>query len=373
MIAAKPLAIVLPHREAYQVDGAGAVVSCVRDMAAHSRYRERLVVLGDPVPAPFADPPFTPVEKAPWFYGRQTARYREGVARALRVMQPALVEVHNRPYYIERLRKSLPHAPLVLYLHNDPRNMRGFRRLADRVRIMQHVSAAVCVSDHIRRRLLEGMESAALAGRTHVILNGIDTATVVPVTGRPRNKEILFVGRLIPEKGALLFAQAALKAKARLPGWRFVMIGALAFRNEAQPQHPYERQVIAEMQKLGAQGEMTGYLPRRMALDRFAGAAIAVIPSLWEEPCGLTAIEALSTGCAVITTGRGGLVEVVGDAGLLIERDDPELLAERMVQLAGDENALAYRQSQARDRAVQALDIRRASAQLDDVRQRLLD
>lgn len=372
MIAVKPLAIVLPHREAYQVNGAGAVVSCVRDMAVHSRYRERLVVLGDPVAEPFAEPPFIPVEKAPWFYGRQTARYREGMARALRAMRPALAEVHNRPYYIERLRKSLPGTPLILYLHNDPHKMRGFTRLADRVRIMRHVSAAVCVSDYIRRRLLEGME-AAVSDKAHVVLNGVDTSTVTPVTGRPRRKEILFVGRLIPEKGALLFAQAARKAQARLPGWRFVMIGALAFRNEAQPQHPYEKQVIAAMQQLGTHGEMTGYMPRRAALDRFAEAAIAVIPSLWEDPCPLAAIEAMASGCAVIATRRGGLPEILGDTALFIERDDPDLLAEKMVQLASDEHALAGWQSQARDRAVQALDIRRASAQLDEIRQQLLD
>lgn len=116
----RPLAILLPHRERYQPDGAGAVVSCVRDMAAHSRYRERLAVLGDPVAAPFAEPRFLPVTKAAWFYGRRTVRYQEGAVRALQHMQPALVEIHNRPSYIERLRKALPHTPLILYSAQRP-------------------------------------------------------------------------------------------------------------------------------------------------------------------------------------------------------------------------------------------------------------
>src|SRR3569623_1565720 len=228
--AAAPVAILLPHREVYQPDGAGAVVSCVRDRAALSHYRERLGVLGDPAAAPVAAPPLLPVKKAAWYYGRRTARYLEGAARATAALAPALVEVHNRPTYITRLCRGLPNSALLLYLHNDPHGMRGFKSLAERRRILTAADGAVCVSSHIRARLLDGLPPE-LAQKAHVVLNGVDTAALQPITVALRRKEIIFVGRWIPEKGGLLFAPAAALARRHLPDWRFVMVGAWGLRN----------------------------------------------------------------------------------------------------------------------------------------------
>lgn len=369
----RPIAILLSHREMYQDEGAGAVTSCVRDMAVCGRYRERIVVLGDPVSAPFAETKFLPVTKASWFYGRRTVRYAQGAANAVKDLNPALVEVHNRPSYIERLKKAVPHTPLLLYLHNDPQTMRGFRTPVDRMRVLQQVAGVVCVSDYIRGQLLDGLavqgSDLELAGKVHVVLNGVDTAAIIPRSDHLCRKEIVFLGRLIPEKGSLLFAQAAVLARAQLPDWRFIIIGARCFTNDLSLKN-YEKRVVAEMQQLGDQGEMTGYLPRQEALDRLAGASMSVISSLWEEPCSLAAIEAMASGCAVIATRRGGLPEVVGDAGVLIDEDDPAQFAERMVQLALNAPVLEDWRQRARTRAVQCLDIRHASATLDAVRER---
>lgn len=371
----RPIAILLSHREMYQDEGAGAVTSCVRDMAVCGRYRERIVVLGDPVPAPFTETKFLPVAKASWFYGRRTVRYAQGAANAIRNLNPALVEVHNRPSYIERLKKAVPHTPLLLYLHNDPQTMRGFKTPAERMRVLQQVAAVVCVSDYIRGQLLDGLavqgSDLELASKVHVVLNGVDTAAIIPRSDHLRRKEILFLGRLIPEKGSLLFAQAAVLARAQLPDWRFIIIGARCFTNDLSLKN-YEKRVVAEMQKLGDQGEMTGYLPRQEALGRLAEAGMSVVSSLWEEPCSLAAIEAMASGCAVIATRRGGLPEVVGDAGLLIDQDDPAQFAERMVRLALNAPVLEHWQQRARARAVQCLDIHNASAALDAVRDRYI-
>lgn len=369
----RPIAILLSHREIYQAEGAGAVTSCVRDMASCSRFRERIVVLGDPVPTPFTETRFLPVAKAAWFYGRRTARYAQGAANAIKELNPALVEIHNRPSYIERLKKAVPYTPLVLYLHNDPHSMRGFKTPLERIRVLQQVAAVVCVSGYIRGRLLDGLAvqggGQELQSKVHVVLNGVDTAAIIPCNDRPRRKEILFVGRLIPEKGSLLFAQAAVLACSQLPDWRFVMIGAWGFINNESPKE-YEKQVIAEMQKLGDHGEMTGYLPRQAALERLSRAAISVIPSLWEEPCSLAVIEAMATGCAVIAARRGGSPELIENAGVLVDQDDPAQFADHMVQLALNTRMLEDWQQRARTRALQNLDIRHASAGLDAVRER---
>ena len=67
-----------------------------------------------------------------------------------------------------------------------------------------------------------------------------------------------------------------------------------------------------------------------------ARAAIVVVPSRWQEPFGLVALEALASGAALICADRGGLREVAGDAAVYVDPDDPAALAAAIRALAAD-------------------------------------
>lgn len=369
-IAQAPLAIVLPHSEAFQHTGAGAISICVRDGAAASGLGKRIKILGEAVAMPFDAARFVPVRPAAWWYGRHGVRYVHGVIKELRGLAPAYIEIHNRPVYVAALRKAFPHTPILLYLHNDPRTMRGIREVARRARCLERISAVVCVSPFIRRCMLEGMENHPHARKVRVVLNGVDTAAVLP--GEQRRREIIFVGRLSPQKGGLLFARAALQLKERLPDWRFTLVGARSFGKPTLGSE-YERQVVEAMQRLGAQGEITGYLPREQAMGRLRQAAIAVIPSQWDDPCPLSVIEALASGCAVAASPRGGIPDLVADAGVLIASAEPDAWAAQLVRLAEDADLQRHYQQAARRRAMESLDIHHTSAQLDAIRLALIN
>ena len=77
------IAVLLPHREIYASQGAGAVSLCVRDICSASRYRDRTVVLGRPVTAPFGTPAFQPVTASRWLPASRTSRYLAGAAALL--------------------------------------------------------------------------------------------------------------------------------------------------------------------------------------------------------------------------------------------------------------------------------------------------
>ncbi len=364
-----PLAIVLPHSEAFQQAGAGAISICVRDAAAASGLASRIKILGEAVAEPFDAARFVAVPYASWLYGRRSSRYVLGVIGVLRDLAPSCIEIHNRPVYVAALRKAFPDTPILLYIHNDPRTIRGIRKAAERSRCLERVSAVVCVSEFIRRCMLEGVEGHPGAGKVRVVLNGVDTAALLP--GERKRREILFVGRLSPQKGGLLFAEAALGIKDRLPGWRFVLVGARSFGKPTLGSD-YEQQVIAAMQRLGAQGEVTGYLSHKEVMERFRNAAMAVVPSQWDEPLGLVVLEAMSAGCAVVASRRGGIPELVDDAGVLIDEGDAGVWAEQLLRLANDAEAQRRYQRAARARAVQCLDIHLAGARLDAIRLELI-
>jgi len=365
------IAVLLPHREIYEPTGAGAVSLYVRDLCAASALAGRTTVLGAPVDAPFQGVSFAPVRSGSWLHGSRTARYLAGATRLIRRLQPALVEVHNRPRYIAPLRRRLPGMPLLLYLHNDPRGMKGLAAPPARAALLEQVDAVVCVSGYIRDCMLEGLAGHAGAGRVHAVLNGIDTDRCRPPADGAKRDQVLFVGRVNPGKGPLLFAQAAARALPGHPAWTAVLVGARWFRHPPRVSD-YEQEVAAAMKGLGAQGEVTGYLTHDQVMQRFRDAAIAVVPSLWDEPCSLTALEAMASGCAVIATRRGGLPEVVDDAGVLLDDEEEATLAGALTALMDDPGRRGTLQRRARDRAEQVLDIHRAAANLDDIRRPLM-
>jgi glycosyltransferase involved in cell wall biosynthesis len=84
--------------------------------------------------------------------------------------------------------------------------------------------------------------------------------------------------------------------------------------------------------------------------DHLAAARAVVVPSVWDEPFGRVAAEALAYGRPVITTGRGGLTEVVGDAAGWIIGTDPAALARAIDEAAGSDELVASRGAAGRAR-----------------------
>ena len=68
-----------------------------------------------------------------------------------------------------------------------------------------------------------------------------------------------------------------------------------------------------------------GYVPDAERRALFEGASLLVLPS-WHEGFGLPVLEAMALGVPVVTSNRGALPEVAGDAGLLVAPDEPRQL-----------------------------------------------
>ncbi|MDF1513164.1 MAG: glycosyltransferase, partial [Anaerolineae bacterium] len=68
----------------------------------------------------------------------------------------------------------------------------------------------------------------------------------------------------------------------------------------------------------------------------YNGASALIMPSFYEG-FGLPALEAMQCGTPVIVSNRASLPEVVGDAGLLVDPENPDALADAMWRIATDE------------------------------------
>ncbi len=346
------VATVLPPREGFSPGAIGAVGLLVHRLTRAAGG----AVIGRPVENPFGDVPFHPARPGWGLTG--TERYAAGVAKILRGLAPALVEVHNRPEIALALTGRFP--LVSLFLHNDPEGMRGAKTAPDRAKLLRRVSRVVTVSDHLRRRFLDGVE-----GEVTVLPNCVD---VPERTRRVRDRLILFVGRMVADKGADSFVEACATALPRLPGWRAEMVGADRFITDS-PVTTFAERVVRRATEVGI--TTTGYLPYQDTMERMGRASIAVVPSRWAEPFGLTALEALAHGTPLICSRRGALPEVVGDCALYAEPDAPGAVATSILSLAADADRRTAMATAGRARARQ-FDTAVAARRLQSLRAELL-
>ena len=110
---------------------------------------------------------------------------------------------------------------------------------------------------------------------------------------------------------------------------------------------------FVERNGMAGKVRFTGFLDRRGLSDLFARCNVLVFPSVFQEPFGISQVEAMAAGLTVIGSGTGGSGEVLRDGvdGLLFKAEDHEALADRLRSLVRDRAAWQRMALSGRDRA----------------------
>lgn len=147
----------------------------------------------------------------------------------------------------------------------------------------------------------------------HVIYNGLDVHAIPFSPRASRDAPLLFAGRIAPEKGV----DAAIEIAERANRHLFIAGGI------------YDQRYFKEriLPKLNLANERVTYLGQleRLALWKVMGQSFGLLfPIEWDEPFGLTAVEAMATGTPVIAFRRGAAEEVIrhGETGFLVEEGE---------------------------------------------------
>ena len=331
--------ILLPSKERFGPANAGAVSTVVHDLIRASDTPDCYHVFGPPVPVPFADVEFTPLTaRHRWLNGNNIGLAKAYLHDLGRRPSPDLVEVHGRCQVAALIKSQRPDLKVALYLHNDPRDMKASRTVAERTELLRQMAAVICVSDYIAGCFLDGLDvTDKMAAKVQTARNGVARWLTAPATKSPM---VLLVGRMVPEKGILECAEALARELAGHPEWEVVIVGATHF--EAAPQGSYEGKVKEALAPLGKRARMTGFLPMEEVRLLQERAAIIACPSLWQEPMGKTALEALAAGSALLTTRRGGIPEAAEGRAHIVDDPSVDSFAVAIRKMVVDD---AYRQS----------------------------
>jgi glycosyltransferase involved in cell wall biosynthesis len=174
----------------------------------------------------------------------------------------------------------------------------------------------IFVSDFLRRAFLRAVPHADLS-RARVIHNFIGYPYLkARAASEVRAGEVLLVGRIDAGKG---FGEFLAQAEGWLPPHaRLAIIGDGPLRAGLEARYA------------GGQVSFLGWRPYDEVIRRSACAHLCVVPSVWEEPCGTTVLEALALGKQCLALARGGTPELAAyqyyDGQLQLAPDMPELV-----------------------------------------------
>ena len=171
--------------------------------------------------------------------------------------------------------------------------------------------------------------------RIQYVPNAIDTDFFSPEQPARSDSEplVLYVGRLEPLKGALVFAKAVSTIARAVPNARFIFLGADR-RSASGRSQKAELQAMLQSAGVETRVEFHGHGPPEQFRQFYRRATLFVMPSLFEN-CPYTLLEAMSCGLPVVASRAGGIPEIVrdGENGLLFPPGHAPSLATAVIDL----------------------------------------
>ena len=295
------IAILLPYKENFSPEYPGAVSLFVYETSKISKYKKNIIVFGNTEYKRKFSLKYVNIDLKKNFLTSQTKNYVTKFLKIQKKYNISIIEVHNRPSYINQLSKNIRKTVLSLYFHNDPLSMDGSKTIEERKKLLKTCYKIIFNSNWSKKRFLEGLENKFVNSNKLVVF--FQSANKKnPVILKKKKNWITFVGKLNKAKGYDVFAAAIKKILNKYPNWKAKIIG------------DEKREKIVLKHK---NVDVLGFLNHDKVLKIFEKSSIAVACSRWEEPFGRTSLEASANGCAVIITNKGGLPETITNAKIL--------------------------------------------------------
>jgi glycosyltransferase involved in cell wall biosynthesis len=274
------------------------------------------------------------------------------------VADPALqdcdiVHIMNISQFIPYIRARVPHTRIVLHMHCQWLEQFDSEVIESRISASDLVlGVSNFIAAGVRRRF------PSFASRCSHVFNGVDLTLFARPPGlRSNPKQLLYVGRLAPEKGVHILLDAFAIVLEHHPDAHLELIGPeriypreVMFPACEDPHvlalEPYFQQsTYAELLRAKISEFPPGsisFLNQGIKFNELAphyhAASIFAFPSVCEESFGMPLVESMASATPIVATRGGAFPEIVehGRTGLLVERSDVRGLADAILQLLSD-------------------------------------
>jgi glycosyltransferase involved in cell wall biosynthesis len=326
-----------------------------------------------------------PLFASQWYY----LGYILQIANDLRSQQCDVVHILNFPEFASAIRWLNPTIKIVLHMQCEWLTQLDRGAIAQ---YLQSIDLIVGCSDYITNKIRQ--QFPQFANRCQTINNGVDVerfANLIKAENKQKTpnriKQLLYVGRAIPEKGIHVLLEAFQKVVDRDPNVQLKIVGQTGLT-------PYEFVIalsddpkVSELESFYKRGwknylsrwqnsanvSFLGHVSHTQLARHYSNADIFIFPSVWHEPFGIPIIEAMSCEVPVIATRSGAFPEIVaeGKTGLLVERGDANALAGAILRLLANEDLRNSMGKAGRQRVMEIFSFKKISDRLLSHYQRL--
>ena len=291
--------ILLPQKEFFLDKSPGAVSIMVRDQLKFSKFKKKINVYGT-IKDVKKNIKFFKVIKKSFFF--KNKNYLKNFSK-FNIDRNSIIEIHNRPFYLNYLKKKFPENKFILFFHNNPLNLKGSQSIKERKYLLNNCNHIVFLSKWIQKKFFANLKNTT---KNHsVVYPGCIKLKRIP----KKANNIVFVGKLNHSKGYDVFSKFATLFNKVYKGWNIFSIGD-------EP-----RRIIPKNSNI----KEFGPLNHSKVLNFLKISKISIANSRWHEPLGRLPIESAANACVPISTSRGGLKES-NKHGVIIKTNTPKSL-----------------------------------------------
>ncbi len=265
-----------------------------------------------------------------------------------------IVHITNFSQWVPIIRLFNPGVQVVLHMQCEWGSQLDAEVMEPRLSASARITGC---SHYIARKIAE--KYPHVAARCEGLHNGCNLEQFQPDPERRASKpnpEVVFIGRVSPEKGLHVLFEGWPKVLERVPDVRLSIIG---------PQRPAEYEFIVALDddplvqamerfyhgdsyfetlkamlppEILDKVDFIDNLPQPELQDAYSRADVFVFPSEWHEPFGMPVIETGAAGTPIVTTRGGGIPELVvhGETGFLVDRGEVDGLADAIATILED-------------------------------------
>lgn len=291
-----------------------------------------------------------------------------GFWKMSRIEADIIVTTHERNFFLSLLYSKIKRKPFITWeldhiFWTPPWSAikRIYHYFANRSNYLVAIS-----SEQKRRMIKQGVDQ----NKIKVIYNTINIDKYCPSNYSSDKKYILYVAKFTQRKNQLLLLKAFHNIATKYNDYKLILVGPKggAFTGNKYTHSKYYMQCLEYIKSNNLENKVIIYehLKEDILIKLYQEATIFVFPSM-EEGFGMALLEAMACGCPCIANNIEPMSEVLGDAGILSDMSNANILSEKIILLLNDEELRTILSKSARERAISIYDPNKIHKQFENL------
>ena len=168
------IATILPYKENYSIDGAGAVALWVNEFLRDSINKNSTYIFGSTSNQNFLSKNYINInlDKYNSRFSSTTKKYSQEILKKVQNHSFDIIEIHNRPNMVKDFSNKV-NSKIILYFHNDPTSMKGAKSIEERLNLLNKVDKIIFISHWVKKKFFSNLPKIS-ENKTDVIYHSIN-------------------------------------------------------------------------------------------------------------------------------------------------------------------------------------------------------